>query len=252
MEEKDNSRYILQSVQTAFSILDLFIDHDELQPAEITNLTGMNRSKAFRFLVTLEQCGYISKSKSGGYRLSPKVSTLGQLAQNRSELISLIHPQLEVLSEQTGESAHLNVMHNKTQTIFIDKCLGSLYLRMDLAMGYTSPAHVSACGKAMLSTMSNQDINYYIMHTTFQPRSKTSVQDAKDLLERLTKIREQGYAVEIEEAEDGLSCISVPILSGDRAICAISVSGPTTRIMKNKEHIKECLFNSKAIIEKSL
>lgn len=252
MTDNNNDRYVLQSVQTSLEIMDLFIENDELTPSDISNLTGMNRSKAFRFLVTLEHCGYVSKTENGGYRLSPKISTLGHLAQNRSELVSLIHPQLEKLSKLTGESSHLNVMQNKTQTVFIDKCLGTLYLRMDLNIGYTSDAHISACGKAYLSMMSDQEINQYLMNVTFAPRNETSVQDAKDLLNRLAQIREQGYATEVEEAEDGLSCVAVPIVSGDKPVCAISVSGPTTRIAKNQEHIISCLKEAKASIEKAL
>ena len=80
-------KYVLQSVETSLQMLDLFIEYDELSAAEVARLLDMNRSKAFRFLVTLEKSGYITKNGNYKYRLSAKVTTLGQLAQDRNELI---------------------------------------------------------------------------------------------------------------------------------------------------------------------
>ena len=87
-----NERYVLHSVSTAFSILDLFFEREELSPAEVARCMNINRSTAFRFLVTMEQSGYLIKTNNAKYRLGVKISSLGQVAHNRMELISLIHP----------------------------------------------------------------------------------------------------------------------------------------------------------------
>ena len=52
------------------------------------------------------------------------------------------------------------------------------------------------------------------------------------LQEDLAKIRRRGYSTDNEEHELGVGCVATPIL--DRAgapLAAISVSGPTTRIL---------------------
>ena len=47
----------------------------------------------------------------------------------------------------------------------------------------------------------------------------------------LEKIRENGYAIDNEELEHGLTCIGAPILDkNNKAIAAISLSGPTARM----------------------
>lgn len=246
-----NERYILHSVSTAFSILDLFFEHEELSPAEIARLMDVNRSTAFRFLVTMEQSGYLIKTDNAKYRLGVKISSLGQIAHNRMELISLVHPFLVSLSETTGESSHLAVMDDPVHVTFIDKSVGTLWLTMDVTIGYSQYAHLTGTGKAILAYKSDQFINQYIRLASFDACTPNSIKDAGSLLRTLDKVREQGFSTDNEEVEAGLFCIAVPILSHDsEPIASISISGPTTRIVQNQESHLLHLKNAVAQIER--
>ena len=57
-----------------------------------------------------------------------------------------------------------------------------------------------------------------------------TITDWDDLLEELNKIRSQGYAVEREEVENGMTCIAAPIFFQGKIVAAISVSGSISRI----------------------
>lgn len=250
-DSEKNERYILHSVSTAFSILDLFFEREELSPAEVARCMDINRSTAFRFLVTMEQAGYLIKTDNAKYRLGVKISSLGQIAHNRMELISLIHPFLVGLSEKTGESSHLAVMDDATHITFIDKSVGTLWLTMDVMIGYSKYAHLTGTGKAILAHKSDQFINQYIRSATFETCTPNSIRDAGSLLRILDTVRERGYATDNEEVEAGLYCIAVPILSRDsEAIAAISLSGPTTRMVANQDSHLQHLKNAVAQIER--
>lgn len=250
---KKNDKYILHSVENALSIMDLFFTYEELSPSDVTRYLGINRSTAFRFLVTLERSGYISKMENAKYRLSAKVSTLGQIAHNRMELISLIHPYLCKISDETGESSHLVIMDNPTHVTFIDKCVGTLWLKMDIMLGYTQYAHITATGKAILAYESDQFINQYLRSADFERQTPNSVRDAKELLKILSRIKEQGYSWDNEEAETGLTCYAVPILTrSGRPVAAISSSGPTTRMAANREKHLNALHLAAEQIQKGL
>lgn len=248
-----NERYVLHSVSTAFSILDLFFEREELSPAEVARCMNINRSTAFRFLVTMEQSGYLIKTDNAKYRLGVKISSLGQVAHNRMELISLIHPFLVNLSEKTGESSHLAIMDDATHITFIDKSVGTLWLTMDVMIGYSKYAHLTGTGKAILAYQSDQFINQYIRTASFEACTPNSIHDAVSLLRVLDAVRAQGYAIDNEEVESGLYCIAVPILSRDsKPIAAISLSGPTTRMVKNQEshlqHLKKAVSQIENLI----
>ncbi len=254
MPENDkNKRYILHSVSTAFSILDLFFDHEELSPAEIARYMNINRSTAFRFLVTMEQSGYLIKTDNAKYRLGVKISSLGQIAHNRMELISLVHPFLVELSKKAGESSHLAVMDDATHITFIDKSVGTLWLTMDIMIGYSKYAHLTGTGKAILAYKSDTFINQYIRSADFEACTPNSIQDAGTLLRTLDTIRAQGFSIDNEEVEAGLYCIAVPILSHDsEPIASISISGPTTRMVANQkshlQHLKDAVAQIERLI----
>lgn len=249
-EKEKNERYILHSVSTAFSILDLFFEREELSPAEVARCMDINRSTAFRFLVTMEQSGYLIRTDSAKYRLGVKISSLGQVAHNRMELISLIHPFLVSLSERTGESSHLAIMDDATHITYIDKSVGTLCLTMDVMIGYSKYAHLTGTGKAILAYQSDQFINQYIRSVTFEACTPNSIKDAGSLLRALDDIRARGYSIDNEEVEAGLYCIALPILSRDRKpIASISFSGPTTRMLTNQETHLEYLRNAVSQIE---
>lgn len=248
----ENDKYVLQSVETALSILDLFIDHEELAASDVAKLLDMNRSKAFRFLVTLENCGYITRTENTKYRLSAKVSTLGQIAQSRQELIGLIHPHIANITEITGESTHVSIMKDSIHSAFIDKCVGSRWLTMDITIGHTQFAHASAGGKAMLAYETDQFVNSYLKTVTFQKYTDYSITDAKGLLTELDEIRRVGYSADREQIDIGLTCLAVPIMTSGRPIAAISISGPTTRIVSQEKQFVEMLKDAKKKIEEAL
>ncbi|MDZ7794634.1 MAG: IclR family transcriptional regulator C-terminal domain-containing protein [Spirochaetia bacterium] len=80
--------------------------------------------------------------------------------------------------------------------------------------------------------MDDNKINKYMLQgKVLVPRTEKTITDAEDLKKELQKIREQGYAVDNEEAEIGGRCVAVPLRDkSHKTIAAISVMGPTTRI----------------------
>lgn len=250
--QADNEKYVLQSVETALQVLDQFIDQEELSAADVARLLDMNRSKAFRFLVTLENCGYLTRTDGTKYRLSAKVATLGQLAQSRQELIALIHPHIANITEVTGESTHVSQMKDSIHSVFIDKCVGPRWLTMDITIGHTNFAHASAGGKAILANESEQFINQYIKAVTFQEYTEHSIKSAQELLRELDDVRRDGYASDREQIDIGLTCYAVPIIVSGRPIAAISISGPTTRMIRNQDRSILMLKEAKQKIEEAL
>lgn len=240
VKENTNSKYILSSLDTALSILNLFIAHAELTPNEISVISGINKSTVFRMLVTLENRGFLLKTENNKYKLGLKLFTLGQLVYNRTELISIIHPYLEKLTKVTGESSHLCMMDDATHIVFLDKVVSSSLLKMDTPLGFLQYAHCTGTGKAILAYETEQTINQYIKLTEFSQQTNHSIKNAKEFLEILDQIRENGYACDDEEFEPGLTCYAVPILDASgQPIAAISSSGPTTRMVMNRaQHIQ--------------
>ena len=234
------NRYILSSVDSALSILNLFFDYEELSANDVARHIGVSRSTAFRFMVTLENRGFVTKTDYGKYRLGMNMFSLGMLAYNRMELVSIAHPILQDMAMDAGETCHMAILDGGVQVVFIDKALSSSWLKMDTVVGHSQEAHCTASGKAILAFQSDQVITQYIRNVQFARRTPNSIPDARELLRVLDKIKLDGYACDNEESEPGLTCYAKPLMdSSGRPYAAVSISGPTTRMEKNKtEHLQ--------------
>ena len=66
------------------------------------------------------------------------------------------------------------------------------------------------------------------LYTTFTPSTLGS---REALLDALIKTREQGYALDSEENEQGVRCVAVPVWNHEsRVIAALSLSTLTSRV----------------------
>lgn len=242
-------RYILSSVDSALSILNLFYEHEELSASEVGRRMGMSRSTAFRFMVTLERRGYVTKTAGGKYRLGLNLFSLGMVAYNRMELVSLVHPYLTRMAEDCGETCHVAILSDGVHVMFIDRALGTSSLKMDTAVGYTQIAHCTATGKAILAYQPESAIRQYLRSASFPQITRNAIPDANALLRRLDQVRRDSYASDEEEAEVGLTCYGMPLLDvSGKAYAAISISGPTTRMLQRKEqHLERIAQTVKAI-----
>lgn len=61
--------------------------------------------------------------------------------------------------------------------------------------------------------------------------TRTTTTDVDRLLAELADIREQGYAVDDEEYDEGLRCVGAPIRDHTgRVVAALGIGGPVTRV----------------------
>lgn len=238
MNTQDNdNRYLLQSAANTLDVLEAFAIHPELTINEVVELTGIGKSTVFRILYTLESKNYLSRTKNGAYQLGIKLFSLGKVVESQLGIINLAHPFLVDLAAKTGETAHLVIWKDKKNIMFIDKVLNAnSSLRMDSYVGFCREAYLTASGKALLSTLSEEQLQSYIDMTEFVRHTDTTITSGSALRRNLEEIHSRGYAIDNEESEQGLVCMSTPIYDSFRhAIASISFSGPAGRMWANQE-----------------
>ena len=107
------------------------------------------------------------------------------------ELAALIHPYLQDIARQTGETSHLGIVDDGIHIMFIDRALGTSQLKMETALGYRQLAHHTASGKAILGFQSDQVIREYIKRVSFQKLTPASLGDAGELLHLLDQVKRE-------------------------------------------------------------
>ena len=237
MNSDNNEKYILQSVANALDILDILTDNDELSVAEIAEKLGLSRSSVFRLVATLESRRFVRKTKTARYRLGIKFTAMGNIVQNRMEIVQYAHSSMLDLSRISGETCNLAIWDTDVYVRFVDRVLNSRSMRTDTWVGSVSYAHLLGSGKALLAFSCPQKQEIYLDKADYTPHTARSIITPAQLRNELKLIRERGYAFDDCEAEDGLFCIGAPIFDGSgEAIASVSLSGPENRMKKNEAH----------------
>ncbi|MBI4923297.1 MAG: IclR family transcriptional regulator [Devosia nanyangense] len=204
---------------------------DPLTVDQITAETGLPKTTVFRVLATLEKRAFITReATTQAYRFGEMALLVGARALGQLDVKLVARPFIEELMEETGETVHLSIL-NQTSALCIDKIDSRRSVRMLSFIGFRDPLYCSGVGKVLLAFQPDGERETLISSIELAKRTARTVTDRQALSEHLRGIREQGYALDLGEIEDGLSCVAAPIRDhGGRVVAAVSVSGPDSRI----------------------
>ncbi|MCK8816718.1 IclR family transcriptional regulator [Natroniella sulfidigena] len=227
---------LVKSVDRSINILEELAKYEEgLGVTELGNRLDIHKSSVHRLLSTLVYRGLVEQdSKTGNYKLGLKIFELGSKIFNDLEIREYAKLYLEELVEETGEAVHLAVL-DQGEIIYIDKVESSNTIRMYSQVGKRAPVHCTGLGKAILAYLSEEEVDRIIETKGLPEYTENTITDPEQFKERLALIRNRGYAMDEIEHELGIRCVAAPIFNyNDEAVAAVSVSGPTMRVSKDR------------------
>ncbi|MFW6119856.1 MAG: IclR family transcriptional regulator [Petrotogales bacterium] len=245
----------MQSVKRIIRILDSFsLDEPELTLNKLTKKTGLPKPTVYRIAEALYDANILSKDGSTSkYRIGVKLFELGSLYLETLELRKLAFPEIEKLSKFTEESIHMGVLDGNEVTSI--EGLGSTHnLQAKLWIGKRSPIYCTSIGKAILAFLPVEKRENILNSIELKRFTKNTISKKEKLREELEKIREQGFALDNEEHDEGIMCIGAPIFNNKgHVVASISISGPKIRMTTEKmEKYKKLLLESVKIISDKL
>jgi DNA-binding IclR family transcriptional regulator len=228
---KNDGPYQLHSLERAVSVLEVLgQSQGPLSLAEICQRMGLHKSTAHRSLMVLERSALIERTEENRFRLGLRLYELGNRAVEQIDLRARVQPFLRRLAGQVGETVHLSVLQ-KTSIVYLDKVEPNRRVCMSTKTGTSNPVYCTSMGKAMLAFQPKETVEQIAAKIRFVTYTPKTIGSREALLVALEKIRRRGYAIDDEEIELGVRCVGAPIFNENRrAIAAISVSGPISRI----------------------
>jgi DNA-binding IclR family transcriptional regulator len=245
-------RYRIKVLEKTFRILELFDEqHKELTATEVSEALHMNKASSFRILKNLEDADFLEKDvQNSKYRLGTKIYQLGQLAEPYTRLKNIAKPFLEDLNKRCKETVHLAVLH-QGEALYLAKIEGNKTIRVITRTGAKLPAHCSGVGKVLLAALSEKKLEEIVKERGLKRFTHNTLVRLNDLRAELARVREQGFAVDNEEIEDGLKCAAAPVRdSTGQVLAAISASVPMERFDREaSKFISEVARTAKQISE---
>lgn len=227
---------MIQSVDRALRIITYVSQKKEgMGVTELASLLDLNKSSIFKLLSTLAAHGFIEQDpETKKYKLGYKYLELSSMLLESIDLRTQAKPYLKELEALTNEVIHL-VVYDQGEVVYIEKLEGNETLRTHSKVGKRAPVHCTSVGKVILAHLPEDEVVDIITKKGLEQHTENTITDQTIFIEELQKVKKQGYGVEIEENEEGITCIAAPIFDhkGD-IIAAVSISGPSTRMTKQR------------------
>ena len=202
---------------------------------DLSQQLGMPAATVHRLLSTFEELDFVEQdAKLGLWFVGLKAFTVGNAFLNRRDFVASARPHMHRLVEQCGETVNLGVI-DQGEVVFISQVESREVMRMIVRLGSRSPIHASGVGKALLASMSEQQVARILQLRGLARYTDHTIDSPAALREELEQVRQQGYALDDEEHAVGLRCVAAPIFDENgQALAAISLSGPKARIVDSR------------------
>ncbi|MCD5322853.1 MULTISPECIES: IclR family transcriptional regulator [Pontibacillus] len=234
-----------QSVLKALKLLDYFTEETpELTLRELTTKSNIPKPTVYRLLVSLEQAGFLMKTKESEhdsrYRLGIKLMELGYRVADQIELRRIAKPYMEQLAQEINEVIHL-VIVNEDKATYIEKVDSNRALRLYTKIGKNAPLYLGSGPKLLLAYLPPSRQEKVLNESSLSPIANLPPIDKETLKRELKIIREQGYAISKGEQDHDTTGISYPIYNYKHEVVAsLAVSGLSNHFEgKNLTVIKE-------------
>lgn len=230
--ETKPSPYRVQVLDRALAIIDTLAGQSpDASLMELSEKLHLHKSTVHRLLMILERHRIVERQPhTGRYQLGLRLFELGSVAIARFNIRERARPHLQRLVIEVDETVHLCVL-DSGEVLYLDKIEPSRSVRMASRIGRRNAVHCSAVGKVMLAHLPEREVDQIIEQRGLPRLTTKTMVTIADLKADLKATLKRGYAIDNEEAEEGLRCVGAAILGRNgRPLGAISTSAPSFRL----------------------
>jgi IclR family pca regulon transcriptional regulator len=200
----------IAGLERGVSIIEAFDDaHPRLTASQAGERTGMTRTAARRYLLTLQHMGYVA-SDGKLFWLTPRVLRLGQSYLDSARLPRIVQPFLQRVAAGTNEIAYLSVMDGD-EVVYIARNGPNRSMSTGYVLGARVPAQVTAAGMLMLSLRGDAELADWLATRQLQVFTSHTIASKERMKLELARIRAQGWALSEQQLDLNSRGIAVPL-----------------------------------------
>ena len=219
----------MQSLERGLAVIQAFsASKPRLTLSDVARETGLTRAAARRFLLTLQQLGFVD-SDEREFFLTPRILQLGYAYLSSTPFWDLAQAHMEELVDRLHESSSISVL-DRDEIVYVARVPTKRIMTISLAVGSRLPAFATSMGRVMLADLPDAQIDAFLARAELTPLTSRTVTDPVALRTVLREVREQGWALVDQELEDGVRSIAAALRGADgRVLGALNVSAHATR-----------------------
>ena len=219
-----NETNLVQSVDRALRIIEFLAENPTgAGITEISKSLGLSKGTVHRLISTLKERDFAYQSSNTElYRLSYKILYLYNCISNNIDMFKVSRPIIRKFADKVDATVHLATLDEKRSNIvYIDRIepMNSQKLFvMSSRVGKKAPCYCTAAGKMLLSQYSDDEIRDIMKGEEYKTYTDKTIKNIDEFLEEIHKVRKQGYALDENEYDHGIICISIPIYNSNGKI----------------------------------
>jgi IclR family acetate operon transcriptional repressor len=206
----------IKSVRNACALLEVVAEHQPVGVSELARTTGIDKSAAHRLAVTLQAAGWLDKTVDGRWRVTPDLIHLARQA-GRASLVTSMHPVLERLRDDTGETVIL-VAIDHDRLLVLDKAESRHALRISPPGPHLPLRHSSAARAVAAHARSDELADLRQIDPSLDERT-------------LSEVRRRGWAINDREIVSDTRVVGTAVRRADGLpLAAVIIAAPTSRV----------------------
>lgn len=229
---------MVQALDRALDLLEALAEaDDDSSLSQLSERLALPPGTVHRLLGSLAARGYAAQDATTRlYGPGPKLLEVAARAANnrRFNLARIARPILQELTAATGETSNLLTLQGH-EGVYSEQALSPRLVRMFTEVGQRVPLYCTGGGKAILAGFSPEQLERYLAATSLAGWTATTITSREQLHAELALARARGFAIDDQEREVGVCCVAAPVFErSGRCVAALSISGPTTRLDRER------------------
>ena len=241
----------MTSVRTADRTLRLFeafkVEGEPMSLSELAAYMNVPMSSCHGLVNTLIDRGYLYHvAKRKLLYPTGKILDIAETIVSKDPLLDRIRLPLSALRDKLKETIIIGIKE-RNRVMYIDVIEGTHTVRYTAYPGEFKPLHSSAIGKAILASMTDNDLEILLQRLPLEKITQKTITGKKQLLKDINEGRKQGYYDTHGENVVDVDAVAVSLVL-NKDIFGVSVAAPSNRMTQDRIKIAQELLKTKQTI----
>lgn len=217
-----------QSLDRAFGLLERLALHPAgATVATITRELGLPRATVTRLLASLADAGAVTRN-GRAWTIGPSIERLGR-ATAIGAIRNRARPLMQEVVSAIQETVLLAVPIGNASAQVIEEIQGPRIVTARGWAGTVLSAPASGFVRQLLAELPEPELHDLMKSLMIPASTARTITRPDKFIKEIARIRNEGYAVVIDEYEMGLAGLGVPVRENGRLVAMIATHMPSTR-----------------------
>jgi DNA-binding IclR family transcriptional regulator len=187
--------------------------------SDIARQLDIPKSTVHGLCCTLVELGLLTRNNANCYLVGPHVMRWANAFVGQSNLTAEFYDLLHNLKSFAEETFTLSVLDGR-EVVYLACRNSASSLGIMFRIGMRLPAPFTATGKAILSTLPDDEIRILLEDRWPNPLTRNSVRDIDGLMRELKTCRQRGFSIDDGQTREGMYCFGTAVRDSSNVVVA--------------------------------